>query len=124
MAILRHTTQFLGRRLISKPNSNHGSLTINVRPTHNPHPRRLLNVNLRRLSDSPHKSKSTNEHPQNPTLPGFSFEALGVGPRMRIFLIVILCIFSTIETLTWATFIYNRFYKKDDEEDGDDALSN
>lgn len=39
-----------------------------------------------------------------------------------MFLIVLLCICGTIETITWSIFLYNRFYKKElTEEDGEEV---
>jgi hypothetical protein len=57
-----------------------------------------------------------------PELPGFSLDSLGLTKRMRTALIVVLCIFGTIETFTWTMFFYNRFWKKEEmEEELEDA---
>lgn len=46
----------------------------------------------------------------NPEIPAFSFEALGVGRNMKIFLIICLSIFGTMETWFYCKWIYRWWY--------------
>ncbi|KAJ5180610.1 hypothetical protein N7492_003820 [Penicillium capsulatum] len=56
-----------------------------------------------RLFDNPyrpHADSRTNE-PVAVTTPSLSFEALGIGKRMKMFLMVCFCVFGTMETWFW-----------------------
>lgn len=60
----------------------------------------------RQLQQSPPR----NEHDtQNPELPKFSFEGLGISKNMKLFLIGILGVLGTIETWFWCKAIW-RWY--------------
>ncbi|CAM1502481.1 Fc.00g044650.m01.CDS01 [Cosmosporella sp. VM-42] len=60
----------------------------------------------------PNKPQSPPETPSpgNPEYPAFSFEALGVSKNMKIFLMVVLSIFGTIETWFWCQTVW-RWWK-------------
>ena len=68
---------------------------------------------LRNGQPSKTQSPPKSPNPGNPEYPAFSFEALGVSKNMRIFLIVVLSIFGTIETWFWCQTIW-RWWKADD----------
>ncbi len=46
----------------------------------------------------------------NPELPKFSLDGLGVGRNMKAFLIVVLCIFGTMETWFYCKAIWRWWY--------------
>jgi hypothetical protein len=84
---------------------------------------RQLSLTTRQQSSKQSTPKPAKANGSNapPELPSLSLDSLGVSPRMKTFLIVLLCIFGTIETFTWTMFLYNRFYKKEEEQADDDA---
>ncbi|KAL7910577.1 hypothetical protein GGI35DRAFT_449119 [Trichoderma velutinum] len=58
---------------------------------------------LRNFSDY---TRLHNKQPNNEELPSFSFEGLGMSRNVKIFVIVFLSIFGTIETWVWCKGIY------------------
>ena len=59
------------------------------------------------------KAERTNKASADPQMPSFSFESLGIGPRMRIVVIALICVFGTIETGFYCVAIW-RWWKGDE----------
>lgn len=57
-----------------------------------------------------------NQQQKDSELPKFSFEGLGMSKNSRIFVIVVLSIFGTIETWVWCKGIYRWWYGPSEEE--------
>lgn len=77
-----------------------------------------MSTTCNRLSELP-KPKPNVKPPPNPafTAGPINYQALGITPRMRIFLIVAITIMGTVETYTWSIFLYNRIWKKLPEDE-------
>ena len=114
MASARITYQYLNRRApLQLSCSARDTSKVGFRCIPTPFAAGLqISVQARLASDKkPPQKPAKAESP--PELPNFSLQSLNLSPRMRMFLIVALCIFGTIETMTWSIFLYNRFWKKD-----------
>lgn len=125
MAALRHSCRFLEQRATLRlPSSNYTSKPFHARRADGLQSTRLLNLTTRRLTDRQHQTRPTKAEKQDESteLPGLSLTSLEVSPRMRMFLIVVLCIFGTIEMITWTIFLYYRFWSdgstKETQDDG------
>ncbi|KAL7893088.1 hypothetical protein HDV63DRAFT_368659 [Trichoderma sp. SZMC 28014] len=62
------------------------------------------------------QSSLLNQEQKDSELPKFSFEGLGMSKNTRIFVIVVLSIFGTIETWVWCKGIYRWWYGPSEEE--------
>jgi hypothetical protein len=120
MAALRSSYQILGRRSISQPSST--SSRLNAFSYSRLRSLQMMSSTARQTADKSRPSRHPigNGENNNTELPPFDFALLGVTPRMRMFLIVLLCIFSTIETYTWSIFLYHHFYKDKKSDNSDD----
>ncbi|GFF79309.1 hypothetical protein IFM47457_10798 [Aspergillus lentulus] len=61
------------------------------------------------------KGQAQGTHPQNPEIPSFSFDSLGLSKTTKTVVLVILGVFGTIESWFWVQTIW-RWWKSDDEE--------
>lgn len=62
------------------------------------------------------RSPLYNQQQKDSELPKFSFEGLGMSKNARIFVIVVLSIFGTIETWVWCKGIYRWWTGPSEEE--------
>lgn len=53
---------------------------------------------------------------ENPQLPTFSLEGLGISKNMRRFIIAIACVLGTVETYTYYLWLRRWYYGADEEE--------
>ncbi|KAL7929323.1 hypothetical protein V8C35DRAFT_315721 [Trichoderma chlorosporum] len=70
-------------------------------------------VLVRQISGYPHLR---NKRQNNEELPSFSFEGLGMSKNAKIFVIVVLSIFGTIETWVWCKGIYRWWNSSSEKE--------
>lgn len=61
------------------------------------------------------KGQSQGAHPQNPEIPSFSLDSLGLSRTTKTVVIVILGVFGTIESWFWVETIW-RWWKSDAED--------
>ncbi|GIK06334.1 hypothetical protein Aspvir_001981 [Aspergillus viridinutans] len=61
------------------------------------------------------KGQSQDPHPQDPEIPSFSFDSLGLSRTTKTVVLVILGIFGTIESWFWVETIW-RWWKSDAED--------
>ncbi|UKZ72311.1 uncharacterized protein TrAtP1_013254 [Trichoderma atroviride] len=77
--------------------------------------RAIFNAHTSLRTFSAHSSL-LNQKQKDSELPKFSFEGLGMSKNSRIFVIVVLSIFGTIETWVWCKGIYRWWYGPSEEE--------
>ncbi|KAI5459343.1 hypothetical protein BGZ63DRAFT_390744 [Mariannaea sp. PMI_226] len=69
-------------------------------------PRALLLQNKLNTEKKGNESQPDQLNIENPSYPAFSFEALGLSRNMKVFLIIILSIFGTLETWFYCKAIW------------------
>ncbi|KAJ4856860.1 hypothetical protein T069G_07757 [Trichoderma breve] len=65
-----------------------------------------INHELSTLRNFSGYTRLNNKEQKNEELPSFSFEGLGMSRNVKVFVIVVLSIFGTIETWVWCKGIY------------------
>jgi hypothetical protein len=104
--------------LVSASRMQHSTLIRNaplVLNLHYQHQRNRTKYPYTSLRTFSARSSLLNQQQKDNELPKFSFEGLGMSKNSRIFVIVVLSIFGTIETWVWCKGIY-RWWNGPSEE--------
>jgi hypothetical protein len=125
MAAVRHSYRALKQRcLTNAPPRLHSRRPFLVRDNHARDLIRIFSLTARAVGPQlPPKSPAVSDRTESSELPRFNLTSLGVTPRMRLFLIILLCIFGTIETFTWTILLCNHFYKNELVDEENDSQS-
>ncbi|KAL6812858.1 hypothetical protein GGI42DRAFT_313113 [Trichoderma sp. SZMC 28013] len=92
-------------RMLHITKTRNMSTTFNVWRRDQKH-QTTINNELSTLRNFSGYNRLHNKQQNNEELPSFSFEGLGMSRNVKVFVIVVLSIFGTIETWVWCKGIY------------------